>query len=643
MNRRHNHGFAALPMVTTLGLMMSLSLAMIFRQTLMDRDQTAQAQLRGDYHQREESLMRAVVSVFPKKAIASMDAGFVASSNYSWSTIFSEAISLSSVSTTLSPEVLTDLGLSAARNGGVGDQSAATVQSWITSLSGEAGKVTPGTTSYADVFAQPKFAGKVPPLLQASDTLQAADALRPVVGVQKRYSTQSPGLLATVSAYPIYNLIPYPNIRFGYAEPGQPFVAKRNWWAFKVNYGNRGASVAKYYVLSLYEVPSQMPIEASAFAQIGRHQDGTAWNSSAITIDGSVYGDQLDIRGTYGASRINGRRSIDVTGTVELGGLAVDKSFDAMGVREQLQVQTGSDVLPMALSANSGRLSFVPLRPGPEFLSKVAGTPTEWQTYSGGGQKCPVAVEAVEMVSLEDQTPTKLRIRFMKVNGTVQEVTLQRESNWPQPNEAGGSTCPFQTEFTTNSRSCLTFHPSLMNAWLVANGGASVATNHSIFFSVDASLSDTVRTLPYPPTQDDMCVIVRKGKDLREYTAGMSLVAPLRVYVGDDLNNFTAATVPAGSGLPANAEFYPPVSIFAAELRVGTTAFNRPIEHHGQLGSLTTDGTLAWQPLDMKSGSDDAVHTETISADLKPLRSPAELPPVHQMNWLVVIEEIPQD
>ncbi|MDZ4288144.1 MAG: hypothetical protein U0984_09305, partial [Prosthecobacter sp.] len=314
--RRRQRGFAALPMVTALGLMMILSLVLIFNQTLMNRDQVAQTQLRSDYHQREDALMRAVVAVFPKKAIACMDAGFVSSTNHSWSTIFSEAITLSSVSTTLSETVIHDLGLAAARDGDVGDQSAATVKSWITSLSGEADKVTPGTTSYADVFALPQFAGKVPPLLGASDALQAADALRPVVGTQKRYTTQSSGLQADVTVYPIYNLIPYPNIRFGYAEPGQPFVAKRNWWAFTVNYGNRGASVAKHYVLSLYEVPSQMPIEASTFAQIGKHQDGTAWNSTAVTISGSIYGDRLDVTGTYGASRFNGRRSIDVTGTL---------------------------------------------------------------------------------------------------------------------------------------------------------------------------------------------------------------------------------------------------------------------------------------------------------------------------------------
>jgi hypothetical protein len=140
-----------------------------------------------------------------------------------------------------------------------------------------------------------------------------------------------------------------------------------------------------------------------------------------------------------------------------------------------------------------------------------------------------------------------------------------------------------------------------------------------------------------------MCVIVRKGKDLTAFTAGMSLIAPLRVYVGDDLNDTPAAAPPAGSGLAANTVYYPPVAIFGAEIRVGTTAVNRPIDHHGRLTTVGNTGTVAWQPLDIKSGSDDSVHTDSISAELGPLRSPAELPPVHQMNWLVVVEEMSED
>ncbi len=550
------------------------------------------------------------------------------------------------MSARLSSAQIAALGLGNKASGDVGEQNATTVRSWITSLTGEAGKVTPGTTNYASTFATAPFAGKVPPLLTATAALQTADALRPVVGTAKRYGTQVAGLLANVTNYPVYNLIAYPNIRFGYAEPGEPFVAKRNWWAFTVKYGNSTKTVAKHYVLSLYEVPSQMPIEASTFAQIGRHLDGTAWNSSSITIDGSVYADRLAVNGAFGASRLAGRQGIEVTGTVNLDGVTVGSNFDAMGVREGLQVNQRSDVLPVALSPNSGRLAFMPIQPGTQFLTRLptGTTPTEWQNYTAGAQKCQVTVEATAMVSLQDQTPTALRVKFKNSAGALVTVTLTRGSTWPTQLQTGGAVIPFQTELTSSNRSCLTFYPALLNAWIVSKGGVSVATNNSVFLGVDSTVNPaTVRTPQIPPIAADMCVIIRKGLDLRSYTAGLSVVAPSRVYVGDDLNAMPATALPTGSGLPAGTEFFPPMSIFASQLRIGTTAANRLIEHHGQLGTLAAGGSTAWQPLDMKSGGDESVHSENISADLKPLRSPAELPPIHQMNWLVVVEEIPQD
>ena len=44
------------------------------------------------------------------------------------------------------------------------------------------------------------------------------------------------------------------------------------------------------------------------------------------------------------------------------------------------------------------------------------------------------------------------------------------------------------------------------------------------------------------------------------------------------------------------------------------------------LGSLAAGTANVWQPLDMKSGSDDAVHTDSITAELKPLRAGEALP-----------------
>jgi hypothetical protein len=644
--RKRDSGYVSLPIVTGLAIMFTLSLTMLFKSTLMNRDQASKTQLRVDYRQREETLLRALIATFPGKAMECMKANHAEGTAHAWSTIFAEAVAISASSQRLSPEILQSLDLRGKLSGDVGDHSSSEVRSWITSLTGEAGQVTPGTTAYAEIFALPAFAGKVPPLLDTTTELQTADTVRPIVTPLKRYGTQAPGLLADVAVHPVYNLIPYPNIRFGYAAPGEPFVAKRNWWAFTVNYGSSNSTVARHYVLSLYEVPSQMPIEAATFAAIGTHQDGTAWNASTVSIEGSVYAARMSVAGAYGASRLAGRSGIEMTADLDLGGVSVGSDFDALGERERLQAEQGTDVLPVALSANSGRLTFLPLPTGAGYLRRSPPDTTlnAFEEYTAGGQRCRITVEATAMVSYEDQTPTAIRVRFPNPAGGMSEVVLQRGSNWPTVFETGGEAIPFQTELTNNNRSCLTFHPSLLDAWLQTQGAASVASNNSLYFDVDPTLDPlTVRTVSDPPSMDDMCVIIRRGKDLTNYTAGLSIIAPLRVYVGDDLNAIPAATVPAGSGLADGTVFYPPLSIFAAELRVGTTGFNRPIEHHGQLGSLATSGATAWQPLDMKSGSDDAVHSDSISADLKPLRSPAELPPVHPMNWLVVIEEIPQD
>jgi hypothetical protein len=652
MKRRHPQGFASLPVVSALALIFMLSLLMLLRAGMLDRDGMAKAQLRADYQQREEALLRALVAVFPQKAIASMKGGYALSDTYSWSTIFAQAQSMASVSSALSPALLTQLGLEGARNAN-GADTPLPLETTITSLSGVPGVVTPGTTEYAGVFADARFAGKIPPLLDMSVTLQQADAVRPVVSTSKIYNVQAPGLLADVTKYPLYNFIPYPNIRFGYATPGQPVVAKRNWWAFAVTFGTPNANgtkpvqaLTKYYVLSLYELPSQLPIEAAAFAQIGTHQDGTDWDASLITISGGVYADQLALTDTFGSSRLAGKQSVSLSKTMTLNGTDVGNDFDQPGVRETLQAQSRSDALPVGLSANSGRLTFLPILRDTQFLQRAEDIPATntWESYSSGGEKCAITVKATSMVSLADQTPTTIRVRFRLTNNTDTEVVLQRGVNWPTLLQAGGGLIPFQTELTDSNNSCITFYPTLLNSWLVSQGGKPVDSSNTIHFRTETA-TDPLTILPAanPPLPDTMAVIIRKGQDLNDFTNGLSIVSPLRVYVGDDLNITPAAAPPAGSALDPAALYYPPLSIFAGELRVGTTSAIRPFQLHGQVSTLASGGTGAWKPMDMKSGSDDAVHTDSIAAELKPLSSPADLPPVHQMNWLVVIEEIQQN
>ncbi len=651
MRTQNHHGFAALPVVSALGLIFTTTLLFLLRSALMNRDQIAKTQLRNDYQQREESLMRALVACFPQAAIACMKDNYADSEAHSWNAIFSQAQNMASVSSALPAELKTALGLERSRNGNSADTDASLVSTWITSLTGTVGAVTPGTTGYMAIFNDPKFAGKIPPLLTLPAILQEADAHRPIVSRSKTYSTQAAGLLADVSKYPVYNYIPYPNIRFGYAAPGQPVVAKRNWWAFAVTFGvqRTGAKqpippITKYYVLSLYEIPSQLPIEAASFAQIGTHQDGTAWDPAVISIRGGVYADQISMADSFGSSRISGKQSIHLAAPITLGGSKVGNDFDQAGIREALQVQANSDILPVALSANTGRLNFQPIQRGTQFLQRTADAPSSnsWDAYSKGAERCAITVKVTSMVSQADQTPTAIRVSFLTPSGTTKEVVLQRGATWPNLLQNGGTILPFQTELTDSNHSCLTFYPTLLDSWLQSQGGASVASNCSIHFRTDAT-ADPLTVLPIsdPPLPDHMAIIIRKGQNLTPFTAGLSLVSPHRIYVGDDLNVTPASAAPAGSGLPVGSVYYPPLSIFAAELRIGTTSAIRPFDLHGQVSTLTQTGSGTWSPVDIKSGSDEAIHADSIAAELKPLASPAELPPVHQMNWLIVIEEIP--
>mgnify|MGYP000707643806 FL=1 len=76
------------------------------------------------------------------------------------------------------------------------------------------------------------------------------------------------------------------------------------------------------------------------------------------------------------------------------------------------------------------------------------------------------------------------------------------------------------------------------------------------------------------------------------------------------------------------------------EKRYGDSTVPMKIDIAGQLSSLAKGNTNPVHIGDMKSGAADEVVPDNISADLKPIRHPAALPPINMMNWMVVIREI---
>ena len=198
---------------------------------------------------------------------------------------------------------------------------------------------------------------------------------------------------------------------------------------------------------------------------------------------------------------------------------------------------------------------------------------------------------------------------------------------------------PFQTEHLENGRDALVIYIEKMQAYLASIGAAAPTVNNSLLINVDDSLDPDVKMPEFPTTSNDCCIVLREGKDLSSYTKGFSLVTNMRLYIADDFND-VAIPQPAGSGLTAGETFYPPVSLFAPEKRYGTTLKTRPVVYRGQLGSLAEGDIEALHPLDFKVGTSDTVSSELISTDLREITSPAELPPITLMNWLVTVEEI---
>ncbi|MEM6916507.1 MAG: hypothetical protein AAF491_08075, partial [Verrucomicrobiota bacterium] len=67
---------------------------------------------------------------------------------------------------------------------------------------------------------------------------------------------------------------------------------------------------------------------------------------------------------------------------------------------------------------------------------------------------------------------------------------------------------------------------------------------------------------------------------------------------------------------------------------------DQPVAIKGQLSSLKTSASYEFNPLEIQTGDDSNLGASMVNADLVNLNSPAELPPIHMMNWLVTVEPI---
>ncbi|MBC8127605.1 MAG: hypothetical protein H8M99_10745, partial [Gloeobacteraceae cyanobacterium ES-bin-144] len=358
-------GFISYVLVLSTGMILTALMVVTYRRAMSAQRTQSDVQLATDYREKEDAILRSIISITPNRAIRAMQNGSNASSTASdplrWQNIFTEALVLANARTSIASNVQTSMNITNLRIGNTGDSGLATPSTIFKAISPETGYVSVGINRSLGT-------GFPPPLSTSVSNTTTRDPLYPIITSDKIYSTLAQGGVGLpVGTYPNFNLLTYPQINFGYAKPGDPFVAKRNWWAFSMDVSEHDSSLTSLkrpwrdFVLSIYEVPSQLAISASSFMSLGRYASGDAWQN--VTIDGGIFAGKANVEGDTAFKSLSSRRGMTLSTGASIGGQSFTNSPFTPGVRETYQLTQGT-FFPVSLASESGRVAFVPINRG---------------------------------------------------------------------------------------------------------------------------------------------------------------------------------------------------------------------------------------------------------------------------------------
>lgn len=679
----HKKGYASLLLTLSLALTLMAFAMTAFRETRVAHRTQSTNQVRLDYNQKERAFLRSLLQIVPNAAMrCMMDNSVSNAAELSWESIFQQAIDQASLDNALDPSSLGDLGISVtALSANTGD-AVYTPSGLITAPDGSGNFLIPSTTTTT-----------LPNGLILPDRLtwdgpgSSRDLLYPIVSFNKTL----PGTSGQ------YAEIPYPKINFGYTEQGSDFIAKRNWWAFTVTFGAGNAATTgitpspRTYVLSIYEVPSQLAVSSAGFTtSLGKFGNGanTNWDPARISIQGSIHGERVIIEDATNLTSVSSRDGITMGSTAPasqtIGGLSERRKFEATAAD-----RTSNTFFPYSSSADSGMVSFTPINRGLDFFDRFSDSeeantiaPTVWSEYSSGAHQCRLSFDVCELVNRSGSGSLSNASRLIVAptfdataanpDGTLRPMRCSRGGAWKTPGQdefrggmpwaaaPSGDEWPVQANDAAphnlpDGRRYLTLDLEKIPAFLAKIGADDTSVNNSIWvgprYQHSGDLRDRDPSNPFnnsniaapnfPSTSADFALIITKSSDLSGFPNGLTIVTPWRVYFADNFNTVQTAP-PAGSGI--TGAWYPPVSVYAPEKRFGITNTSADIAIIGGVGSLPSDSstTSTVYPLDLKDGGTDSVNPATIRADLSAIERVEDVAPVNSMSWLTVIEEVRQ-
>ena len=118
-------GVVSYVLVLSTAAILTLLTISAYCRPMAAREVQGKVQLRVDYHEKEDAILRSIMSITPNRAIRAMKSGSNANSSardpLAWQAIFHDALVLANASKSISPQLQASLGLTAAGSGNTGD------------------------------------------------------------------------------------------------------------------------------------------------------------------------------------------------------------------------------------------------------------------------------------------------------------------------------------------------------------------------------------------------------------------------------------------------------------------------------------------------------------------------------------------
>lgn len=212
-------GYVSYALVLSTGLILSVLTLAAYQRAMNSHSVQSKVVLKADYAEKEDAILRSIVAITPNRAIRAMqhESNRSASSKkpMRWETIFSDALDMANARTSIPTELFDALGNPDLVLANAGDSDLESYSKIFKPYSTGA-NVTRGM--------QNDLGDNFPPVLSCdnSNTYKRDDNW-PIISHDKYYGTNVQDRVgASVTDYPLYNILTYPQINFGYASPGRP-------------------------------------------------------------------------------------------------------------------------------------------------------------------------------------------------------------------------------------------------------------------------------------------------------------------------------------------------------------------------------------------------------------------------------------